>query len=103
MSDANSKITIENVASPGNTYCVDREKYLAMRDALQAVLPLHPPGMTVPEAKATLLSRLPQHLFPGGDKAGWWLKAVHLDLEAKGTVERSAKPVRLFQVAGQDG
>lgn len=97
MPDADCKITIENVASPGRTYRVDRAKYTAMRDALLAVLPAGPPGSTVAEAKAALLPRLAQDLFPGGDKAGWWLKAAHLDLEAKGIISRSTKPVRLFR------
>ncbi|HLV21959.1 MAG TPA: hypothetical protein VKZ49_13790 [Polyangiaceae bacterium] len=99
MSDTKQKekIEIENVVSPGRTYRVDRAKYLAMRDALVAVLPAQPPGMTVADAQAALLSRLPQDLFPGGAKAGWWLKAVQLDLEAKGVIGRSNKPVRLFK------
>lgn len=98
MPDTDSKITIENVISPGHTYRVDRAKYTAMRDALMAVLPVKPPGITVADAKAALLPRLPDTLFPGGAKAGWWLKAVQLDLEAKGAIGRGAgKPVRLFR------
>ena len=39
---------------------------------------------------------LPEDLFPGGAKAGWWVKCVQLDLEAKGLVvrDRGAKPLR---------
>jgi hypothetical protein len=99
MPDTDGKITIENVISPGHTYRVDRAKYTAMCDALIAILPTKPPGITVAEAKAALLPRLPAGLFPGGAKAGWWLKAVQLDLEAKGTIGRGpGKPVRLFKV-----
>ena len=55
-------------------------------------------NVTVAEAKAALLTHLSQDLFPGGAKAGWWLKAVQLDLEAKGVIARSdAKPVRLYR------
>ncbi len=97
MAKPDAKIEIENVASPGKTYRVDRARYLAMREALLAVLPVGPPGVAVPEAKAALLPGLPEDLFPGGDKAGWWLKAVHLDLEAKALLKRSTKPVRLFR------
>ena len=98
MSDPDSKIAIESATSPGHTQRVDRAKYMAMRDALIAVLPVAPPGITVAEAKAALLPRLHGGLFPGGDKAGWWLKAVQLDLEAKGAIGRgSNKPVRLFR------
>lgn len=90
------KIEIENFTSPGKTYRVDRAKFTAMRDALLAVLPKEAPGLTVAEAKEKLLPLLPQDLFPGGEKAGWWLKAAQLDLEAKGTIKRADKPpVRL--------
>ena len=91
-----TKIEIENVASPGRTVHVDRAKYEAMRTALLAVLPKVSPGLTVAEAKDKLLPLLPEALFPGGDKAGWWLKAAQLDLEAKGVIRREAtKPLRL--------
>jgi hypothetical protein len=96
MSGKDDKIEIENFTSPGRTYRVDRAKYEAMRGALLAVLPDAAPGLTVAEAKAKLLPLLPDDLFPGGDKAGWWLKAAQLDLEAKGVVARGAgSPVRL--------
>lgn len=90
------KIEIENVNTPSRTERVDRAKYEAMRDALVAVLPSDSPGLTVAEAKAKLLPLLPDALFPGGAKAGWWLKAAQLDLEAKGLVLRgNTKPMRL--------
>jgi len=97
MADTDDKIMIENIASPGHTYRVNRAKYMAMHDALMQVLPAEPPGLTVAAAKEALLPHLSQALFPGGDKAGWWLKAVHLDLEAKGVIGRVPKPVRLFR------
>lgn len=101
MSDTD-KITIESATSPGHTQRVDRAKYMAMRDALIAILPAGPPGITVAEAKGALLPRLPDDLFPGGAKAGWWLKAVQLDLEAKHAIRRgSDRPVRLFKSADQ--
>ena len=97
MSD--DKIEIENFTSPRRTERVNRTKYEAMRGALLAVLPDAAPGLKVPEAKAALLPLLPDALFPGGDKAGWWLKAVQLDLEAKGVIKRApSKPVQLFRV-----
>jgi hypothetical protein len=90
------KIEIENAVSPGRVLRVDRAKYEAMRQALLSVLPKASPGVTVAEAKARLLPLLPDDLFPGGEKAGWWLKAAQLDLEAKGTIRReNTKPLRL--------
>ena len=97
MPDKQEKMTIENIASPGHSYRVDRAKYEAMQAALMAILPTEPPGLTVAAAKDALLPHLSAALFPGGDKAGWWLKAVHLDLEAKGVIGRTPKPVRLFR------
>jgi hypothetical protein len=100
MPDRGDKITIESVTSPGRTERLDRAKYMAMREALMAILPAQPPGITVAEAKVALLPHLHSGLFPGGAKAGWWLKAVQLDLEAKGVIGRaSTKPVRLFRSA----
>lgn len=94
-SDAD-KIQIENVNSPGRIERVDRAKYEAMKKALLAVLPKNSPGLTVAEAKAKLLPLLPEALFPEGAKAGWWLKATQLDLEAKGVIQReNTKPLRL--------
>ncbi|WP_429816109.1 DUF6958 family protein [Ensifer sp. B1-9] len=100
MASGAEKIEIENIVSPGHKYRVDRVKYEAMRKALLAVLPAAAPGLTVAEAKEKLLPLLPQDLFPEGAKAGWWLKAAQLDLEAKGTIEREAtKPLRLHRNA----
>ena len=94
-------IEIENIVSPGGTTRVDRRKYEDVRDALLAVLPASEPGLTVAEAKAALLPNLSEQLFPGGAKAGWWLKAAQLDLEAKGVIRRQeSRPVRLLRVAG---
>lgn len=92
------KIEIRNVISPGHVVRVDKAKYMAMRAALLSVLPDASPGLTVTEAKAGVLPLLPQDLFPGGEKAGWWLKAAQLDLEAQGIVRREAtKPLRLHR------
>lgn len=92
------KIEIENINTPGRNTRVDRPKYLAMRDALLAVLPSAAPGLKVPDAKAALLPLLSEDLFPGGATAGWWLKAVQLDLEAKGIIKRAPdKPVQLYR------
>ena len=98
MSKAQDKVEIENFTSPGHVVRVDRAKYEAMRDALLEVLPVGAPGLTVAQAKELLLPLLPAALFPGGEKAGWWMKAAQLDLEAKGIVRReTTKPLRLYR------
>jgi hypothetical protein len=93
-----SKIEIRNVLRPGSTYTVDAQKYEAMKRAYLEVLPQSPPGLTVAEIGERLLPHLPQAQFPGGAKAGWWAKAVQLDLEARGVVARTAgRPLRLYR------
>ena len=95
-----TRIAIENVIQPGKTYDVDAARFGAMRDAMLAVLPDAAPGLTVAEVKAAVLPQLPQDLFPGGAKAGWWLKAAQLDQEAKGAIARApGSPVRLHRAA----
>ncbi|MEM9854154.1 MAG: hypothetical protein AAF841_06830 [Pseudomonadota bacterium] len=92
------KVEIENVNTPDHITRVDRAKYEAMRAAYLAALPEDAPGMTAAEAKAALLETLDERFFPGGAKAGWWMKAVQLDLEAKGIVTRAAtKPLRFHK------
>lgn len=90
------KIEVENVNSPGRVTRVDAAKYRAMRHALLTALPQGAPPMTVKALRAALDPHLDGTLFPGGATAGWWLKCVQLDLEAKGVLMREPKPpVRL--------
>ncbi len=90
--------TIEVLTREGTPWRVNKAKFEHMQAALMAVLPDAPPGITVAEAKAALLPRLDPALFPGGGKAGWWIKAVQLDHEARGLIARADKPpVRLYR------
>ena len=99
MSDVDEKITIQSMTLPGRTVRVNRAKYLAMRKVLTAILPDRAPRSTAAEAKEALLPHLPDDLFPAGATAGWWLKCVQLDLEAKGIVVReTSKPIRWHRV-----
>lgn len=93
-----TKIQIENVLQPGKTYSADAAKYVAMKTAVLAVLPNRSPGLTVADVQQRVLGHLPEDLFPGGAKSGWWMKAVQLDLEAKGIIRREkTAPVRLHK------
>ena len=85
------KVEVENVGQPGKTYRVDAVKYAAMREAVLAVVPQGPPGLTPDEIIAAVKGRLPEAVFPGQEKAGWWVKCVQLDLEAKGVLRRPEK------------
>ena len=86
---------VKNVNVPGASRPVNAVNYQAMRRALLKVLPPRKPGLTQAEMFRAVLPHLPSSLFPGGAKAGWWMKTVQLDLEAKRTVEREkTKPLR---------
>lgn len=90
--------TIEIMNRDGTPSRVNGEKFEAMRVALMDVLPNEPPGLTVAEAKAALLPLLDPDRFPEPGKAGWWIKAVQLDHEARGLIRRGrGSPVRLFK------
>lgn len=91
-----SRIAVENVNHPGSVRQVDAAPYEAMKSAYLAVLSSAPQGLTIEEIGARLGTHLPQEIFPGGAKAGWWAKTVQLDLEAKGIIRRrNTRPLRL--------
>ena len=93
------KIDVENINTPGKTTRVDAAKYAAMKTAMLAVVPKGAAGHTAAQIKAGILPLLPDDLFPEGATAGWWLKCVQLDLEAKGVMTRHAtKPLTFSQV-----
>ena len=92
----NAKIDLANVNHPGQVKRADADMYDAMKRAFLKILPKSAPGLTVAEIQERVLAHLPEELFPGGAKAGWWTKAVQLDLEAKGVIVREkTKPLRL--------
>lgn len=100
MSSSDEKITVENVNVPGRTTRVNKAMYDAMKQALWKVLPTQPPGLTQSEIQEAVIPHLPQDLYPGGAKAGWWYKTVQLDQEAKGNLVREAtKPLRWHRAA----
>lgn len=96
--NTSGRVTLENVNHPGKTTTADARMYEAMKRAILNVLPRKAPGLTVAELEDRVLVHLPDELFPGGAKAGWWTKAVQLDLEAKGVIVRTkTTPLRLHK------
>lgn len=95
---AGAKVLLENINHPGKTTPGDAAMYGAMRAAVLTVLPTGAPGMTIAQLEDAVLVHLPGTLYPDGAKAGWWTKAVQLDLEAKGVIRREkATPLRLHK------
>ena len=96
---ANATVEVENFTSPGSVRRVDAAKHAAMQTAFLKILPAAAPGLTPLEIQKRVLPHLQQDLFPGGAKAGWWVKCVQLDLEAKGVIARGkTPPVRLHKI-----
>lgn len=99
MTKNEGKIVVENVNVPGSTTRVDAKMYNAMKTAMLKALPDKAPGLNQSEVREAVKPYLPEELYPGGAKAGWWAKTVQLDLEAKGRVVREdTKPLRWHQV-----
>ena len=100
MSSTDEKITVQNVNVPGHTTRVSKAMYDAMKQAMWKVLPSKSPGLTQNEIREAVIPHLPEELFPGGTKVGWWAKTVQLDQEAKGSLVREAgKPLRWHRAA----
>jgi len=90
------RIGLENINHPGKVTPADAAMYAAMKRAFLNVLPTVSPGLTADELRQAVLVHLPQNLYPNGAKAGWWAKAIQLDLEAKGIIVREkTRPLRL--------
>jgi uncharacterized protein (DUF1697 family) len=99
MEAAADRVTVESVIHPGRTRTVDGAMYRAAREALLRVLPSESPGLTLDQAREAYVRCLPEGVFPGGAKAGWWFKTVQLDLEAKGIIAREpVSPLRIHLV-----
>lgn len=86
-------IEVENVNHPGKVYRLDAENYQIARAAILGFLPSSEPGLTQAEMLEAMKAALAKN-HPGM-KAGWWMKGVQLDLEAKGLMVRdTGKPLR---------
>lgn len=98
MSGNDEMVTVENVNHPGKTSRVNAEMYHAMKTAMLKVLPDEAPGLNQTQLREAVKQHLPEALFPGGQKVGWWAKTVQLDLEAKDVIVREdSKPLRWHQ------
>lgn len=96
--DGSPRVELENVNHPGQVNSADAAMYHAMKLAILKVLPAKSPGLTVAQMQEAVRGHLPEDLYPGGAKAGWWAKAAQLDLEAKGIIAREpVSPLRLHK------
>jgi hypothetical protein len=77
------------------------EKYQAVQDAILAMLPAGGEGMTWAELAEMIAPYLPENIFRHTGTIRWYTKAVQIDLEAQGVLERvpGSRPLRLRRVA----
>ena len=102
-----SSVKAQNVNHPEHQENLKAEKYNLIREAMLATLPDGMgDGMPFAELEDKVRAHLvsndaPMELFPKPGSVRWYTKAVQLDLEAKGIIERLPKrsPIHLRKVA----
>ena len=96
-----SSIQARNVKHPEHRENLKAEKYNLIRSAMLASLPADDwlPFSDLEDKVRAWLSEneAPPELFPKPGSVRWYCKAVQLDLEARGEIERQPKksPLRL--------
>lgn len=77
------------------------EKYQAVQEAILEMLPAGGEGMTWAELAEMIAPYLPENLFRHTGTVRWYARAVQLDLEEQGVIERvpGSRPLRLRRVA----
>jgi len=70
---------------------VKEERYWPVREAILTVLPRNDSGITWSELVLAVTPLLPRDLFPKSSTIRWYTKAVQLDLEARGLIERNPR------------
>ena len=101
-----SSIQAKNVNHPGYSENLKENKYSLVREAILAALPDEPgESMSFGELEAAVQgylkhAQVPKELFPKPGSVRWYAKAVQLDLEARGEIERlpDRSPIRLRKV-----
>lgn len=76
------------------------EKYQAVQEAILAMLPAGGEGMTWLEVAEMIAPYLPESLFRRMGTVRWYARAVQIDLETQGVIERvpGSHPLRLRRV-----
>jgi hypothetical protein len=95
MPDKPERIEVFNVNTPGRSSFVQKDKYEEVKRVMQALMPSTSPGLTQDELAELVIEHVSNSVFEDRSKAGWWMKTVQLDLEARQVVVREkTKPLR---------
>lgn len=105
-----TSIKARNVNHPDYQENLKAEKYDLIRDAILATLPAMQSGKSMAFAELEegvhaylKMKETPPALFPKPGSVRWYTKAVQLDLEARGEIERlpAESPLRLRKKTAQ--
>jgi hypothetical protein len=97
MAGKKEKIEVFNVNHPGRSSFVQRDKYEDVKRVLKENMPHKSPGLTQSEMADLVIKKVSDTVFDDKSKAGWWMKTVQLDLEARKVMFREAtKPTRWY-------
>lgn len=90
-----TSISARNVNHPDHRENLKADKYHIIRQAMLSALPLDDwmPFTTLEDCVRAYLKEkdVPQSLFPKPGSVRWYCKAVQLDLEARGEIERQPR------------
>jgi hypothetical protein len=91
------KLEVFNINTPGKSSFVQKEKYEEVKRVLKEYMPSESPGLTQDEMATLVIENVSGKVFDDRTKAGWWMKTVQLDLEARQIMIREkSKPARWY-------
>jgi hypothetical protein len=91
------KMEVFNIHHPGSSSFVQKDKYEEVKRVLKEYMPAASPGLTQDEMAALVVEKVSGTVFEDRTKAGWWMKTVQLDLEARQVMTREkTSPARWF-------
>ena len=95
MTGKDDMIEVFNINKPGQSSFVRKDKYEEVKRVLKALMPDTSPGLTQDEMAMLVVENVSGTVFEDRNKAGWWMKAVQLDLEARQVMIREkSSPLR---------
>jgi hypothetical protein len=95
MPGRKEQIEVFNINTPGRSSFVHKDKYDEVKRVMKTYMPTRSPGVTQDEMASLVIERVSEAVFDDKSKAGWWMKTVQLDLEARQVVVREkTKPAR---------
>lgn len=83
MTGKEDKVEVFNINKPGQSSFVQKDKYEEVKRVLKSMMPDRSPGLTQDEMAKLVIENVSTTVFEDRNRAGWWMKTVQLDLEAR--------------------